>query len=185
MPTLIPPRVLIVATSLSPNSRSSILAERARTTLGQNHPDVVVDLIDLRTIGPIPMAGTPEAYQPHPALDALRRAVESATHVIFAVPIYNFSGSAAAKNVIELMSERELGGKTVGFLCSAGGAKAYMSVLHLANALMLDFRCWIVPRFVYATGSDFADGAVQTPEIIERIEQMVGDMLRHGPVAAE
>ena len=32
-----------------------------------------------------------------------------------------------------------------------------MSILGLANGLMLDFRCLIVPRFVYATGDDFAN----------------------------
>ena len=27
-------------------------------------------------------------------------------------------------------------------------------IMGLANSLMLDFRCWIVPRFVYVTGAD-------------------------------
>ena len=37
---------------------------------------------------------------------------------------------------------------------------------------MLDFRCVIVPRFVYATGSAFAaDGSIADPAIADRIAQ--------------
>ena len=37
-----------------------------------------------------------------------------------------------------------------------------MSVI-LANSLMTDFRCLIVPRFVYATQEDFGDD--RTPQM--------------------
>ena len=30
--------------------------------------------------------------------------------------------------------------------------------MSLANSLMLDFRCLIIPRIVYATSQDFTDG---------------------------
>ena len=39
---------------------------------------------------------------------------------------------------------------------------SYMSVMAYANSLMLDFRCVIIPRFVYATGSAFAEGSRPT-----------------------
>jgi FMN reductase len=40
-----------------------------------------------------------------------------------------------------------MGNKVVGFLCAAGGKSSYMSVMRLANSLMLDFRCLIIPHF--------------------------------------
>jgi FMN reductase len=47
-----------------------------------------------------------------------------------------------------------------------------MAILALANSLMLDFRCVIVPRFVYATGAAFAaDGTIVDPDIAARIAQ--------------
>ena len=70
------------------------------------------------------------------------------------MPVYNFDINAAAKNAIELAG-RQLENKVAGFLCSAGGQKSYMSVMAVANSLMLDFRTVILPRFVYATGEDF------------------------------
>jgi FMN reductase len=60
----------------------------------------------------------------------------------------------------------------VGFLCAAGGASSYMSVMSLADSLMLDFRCLIIPRFVYATRNDFSDAKVPTEEVKGRIARL-------------
>ena len=68
--------------------------------------------------------------------------------------------------------------KIVAFLCAAGGMGSYMSVMAYANSLMLDFRCVIVPRFVYATGDDFDDDGVTQKKVRTRIEQVVLELIR-------
>ncbi|GAB4460679.1 MAG: NAD(P)H-dependent oxidoreductase [Armatimonadaceae bacterium] len=172
--------VLIVSTSLNPDSRSFVLAEYAATVLRERN--VSCEAIDLRKVGEIPMAGSPTGWN-SPVVRELRQAMQKATHLIFAVPVYNFSAGAVAKNVIELMGSAELEGKTVGFLCAAGGGRGYMSILPLANAMMLDFRCWIVPRFVYATRADVEHGAIKSDEIRTRIEQMLTELFERVPVS--
>ncbi|MED5415649.1 MAG: NAD(P)H-dependent oxidoreductase, partial [Candidatus Latescibacterota bacterium] len=77
---------------------------------------------------------------------ALGEKIAAAQTVIVSAPIYNFDVNAAVKNLIELTG-RSWTDKVVGFLCAAGGRASYMSVI-LANSLMTDFRCLIVPRFV-------------------------------------
>ena len=67
--------------------------------------------------------------------------------------------------------------KVVGFACAAGGHSSYMSVMSIANSLMLDFRCLINPRFVYATGNDFGNDRtpemfVQSEKINERLDEL-------------
>jgi FMN reductase len=53
-----------------------------------------------------------------------------------------------------------------------------MSAMGLANSLMLDFRCLIVPRFIYATG-DFFEGDRLADDVIQgRIEVLVEETLR-------
>jgi hypothetical protein len=47
-----------------------------------------------------------------------------------------------------------------------------MSVMSLANSLMLDFRCVIVPRFVYALRSDFESDSVSSAEVRRRISEL-------------
>lgn len=171
-------RVLIVATSMRVDSRSRVMAEYAREQLAVR--GIKAALIDLREIGGLPFAGSAEASAGSDALTALREQAARASHLLIALPVYNFAAGAAAKNFVELMSEAEIGGKTVGFLCSAGGPRAYMAVLGLANSLMLDFRCWIVPRFVYATRLDFASGAIASEDVRGRIDLLLTEMFARG-----
>ena len=75
--------------------------------------------------------------------------ISKSAGIILALPIYNYSVGASAKNLIELTGAA-WARKPVSFLCSAGGQSSYMAVMGLANSLMLDFRSYILPRFVYA-----------------------------------
>lgn len=166
----------VVATSLGSDSRSQELG--AETMRRLERKGIAATLIDLREHA-LPLAGSDESWG-HAAVAKVRAVVDIATHLIFAVPIYNFDVNAAAKTFIELMGEDSLGGKTVGFLCAAGGQGSYMSVLSFANSLMLDFRCWIVPRFVYVT-TDFVDEkGIVTPDIDRRLDALINDLI-NGP----
>ncbi len=94
-----------------------------------------------------------------------------------AIPVYNFNASSGAKNIVEL-GGRMLYDKTLGFLCASSGRNSYMSVMSLANSLMLDFRCYIIPKFVYATKNDFEEGNIVNPEIKSRIEELGSELIR-------
>jgi FMN reductase len=167
-------QVLIVASSLSENSRSQQLGRIAAAKLAA--AGVRAAILDLAA-QPLPFAGAGAAWA-DPEVGRMQQMTTAATHLLFAIPVYNFDVNAVAKNFIELMGEDALGGKTVGFLCSAGGQGSYMAVLSFANSLMLDFRCWIVPRFLYVT-KDFADGRL--PEALDqRLDGLLRDLLTRG-----
>ena len=68
--------------------------------------------------------------------------------------------------------------KVVAFLCAAGGMSSYMSVMSFANSLMLDFRCLIIPRFVYATGHSFDGDRLTDDKLAKRIERVAADLVR-------
>ena len=116
-----------------------------------------------------------------PDVLALNERLQTANGAVVAAPIYVYDTNAAVKNFVDLTG-RAWSDKPVGFLCAAGGHASYMSILGLANSLMLDFRCLIVPRFVYATGDDFAndrqpDMTIESEEIKERIGQLADALL--------
>lgn len=160
--------ILVISTSLNPASRSRLLARAAEESLrGKGVP---VSRIDLRE-SPLPLCDGDAAYD-DPAVAEMEAAIGRAAGVLIAAPVYNFDLSAAAKNLIELTGSA-WEDKVVGFLCSAGGRSSYMSLMGFANSLMLDFRSVIVPRFVYAVNSDFADGRVSSPEVLQRIDTLV------------
>ena len=88
--------------------------------------------------------------------------------MVVATPIYTYDANAAVKNLVELTG---VGweNKAAGFLCASGGSSSYMSIMALANSLMLDFRCVIVPRFVYATGSAFSGETIAESKVAARV----------------
>ncbi len=111
-------------------------------------------------------------YLDHPTTQLFREKVASADGIVLATPVYNYDANAAAKNFIEITGQAWQN-KVVGFLCAAGGEKSYMSIMALANSLMLDFRCVIIPRFVYATG-----GAVTDETVVERTHELADELIR-------
>jgi FMN reductase len=165
-------KVLVISCSLNRHSRSALLAREAVDVLKREGAGQ--ELIDLRD-QMLPLCDGAEAYQA-PAVQSLREAISGADAVLLTVPVYNYSANAAAKNLIELTG-RAWTDKVVGFLCSAGGKGSYMSMMSLASSLMLDFRCLIVPRFVYTTDDGF-DGDTVTKPVVQRIEELVAQALR-------
>lgn len=134
-----------------------------------------VELLDLACLK-LPLCDGATVYG-DPAVQELAAKVEAADGILLATPIYNYDINAAVKNLIELTG-RAWTEKVVGFLCAAGGQGSYMSVMSIANSLMLDFRTVVIPRFVYATGDQFQGNAIAHEDLGERIEQVADELLR-------
>ena len=167
---------LVIATSMRPGSHSQLMA--AQIVADFAALGAKADLIDLRE-HPLPLCDGESAYG-HPDVAKLSAKIKAARVIVVATPIYNYAANAAAKNLVELTGSA-WEDKIVGFLCAAGGDSSYLSIIGLANSLMLDFRCVILPRFVYATGEDFAPGSIASPEVRRRIQQLAeaATRLRH------
>jgi FMN reductase len=112
-----------------------------------------------------------------PGSQTVGKAIKAADGILLATPVYNYDVSAAAKNLVELTGSA-WEDKVVGFLCAAGGMSSYMSVMAFANSLMLDFRCVIIPRFVYATGRAFESDDLKDKEVGERIAELAAELVR-------
>ncbi len=167
--------ILIISASLKPESNSRLLAQEAHRLLeAQQRPAKFVDLREF----PLPLCDGGAAYG-HPLVAELGQLVSAARAIIVATPIYNFAGNAAVKNLIELTG-KHWEDKPVAFLCAAGGMGSYMSIMGLANSLMLDYRCLIVPRFVFATGKAFNERRITDPDVAERVARMVREAVRLG-----
>jgi len=164
--------IIVISCSLHPQSRSNVLAQQMVSDLATE--GVQAELYDLRDYDidfcdAVTASDKPDARK-------IISAIDEADAVLMAVPIYNYDVNAAAKNLLEI-GLRAWNNKLVGFMCAAGGRASYMSVMIIANSLMLDFRCIIVPRFVYATGDDFADDrtpkmTVSSESVRERITEL-------------
>ncbi|AFZ43672.1 NADPH-dependent FMN reductase [Halothece sp. PCC 7418] len=163
---------LIIGASLHPKSHSQVLAEQAQQLLQAQGKEA--EWLDLREIS-LPFCDGSTAYS-DPSIPPLAETVAQAEGILVATPIYNYDVNAAIKNFLELTG-KSWQEKTVGFLCAAGGQGSYMSVMPFANSLMLDFRCLIIPRFVYATGDAFVEGRLVDETIKTRLAELVDQLV--------
>jgi len=164
--------ILVLSCSLNPESNSRLLAKAFAAVCVEK--GAVTEFADLRDF-PLPLCDGGEVYS-HENVAKVTALIEAARGIVIATPIYNFDANAAVKNLVELTGS-SWEGKTVAFLCAAGGQSSYMSIMGLANSLMLDFRCVIVPRFVYATNSAFDSGGVSDVKMRERIARLADELI--------
>ena len=165
--------ILVISSSLHPDSRSRILARACvdrLSTLGEEPR-----MFDL-AVSPLPQCDGAAAYGDK-NVQELSRLIEQADAILIASPVYNYDVSSASKNAVELTG-RVWTGKVVGLMLAAGGQGSYMSAMGLANSLMLDFRCIIVPRFVYATGDSFEGDRLADDTTEQRLELLLAETLQ-------
>ena len=156
---------LIISCSLNKNSRSMIMAKHAYDLYCKDAK--FLNLQDLN----IPFCDGEDCYE-DPVVKELDQMIKDARSIIIVSPIYNYDLNAAAKNLMELTG-KSWTNKIVGFICAAGGKGSYMSPMSFINSLMLDFRCIIIPRFVYADKTCFLKDGNVNDTIKERIEELV------------
>jgi NAD(P)H-dependent FMN reductase len=161
--------ILIISSSLSKKSQSRKMAEYILNRL--NSEEIDIEMLDLRDYN-LPFCNGDEDSDISIVMD-LKSMIREAQGILIATPIYNYNVNAAIKNLIELTG-RGWSDKVVGFICSAGGKSSYMSVMSLANSLMLDFRCIVIPRFVYTDD----DSRQLDDSIKKRLDQLSSELIR-------
>jgi NAD(P)H-dependent FMN reductase len=165
--------ILVISSSLHPDSKSRILAKACIDRLAEVGEQA--ELFDLSE-KPLPMCDGASAYGDS-FVQELTSLIKQADGILLAAPVYNYDVNSAAKNAIELTG-RAWTGKVVGMMLVAGGQGSYMSAMGVANSLMLDFRCIIVPRFLYTTGDSFEGSRLADENVQHRVEQLVADTVR-------
>ena len=133
------------------------------------------EFIDLRDEA-LPFCDADQCYSSESA-SAMKAKIDQAQGILLATPIYNYNIGSSAKNLIELTGAAWTG-KVAGFICAAGGRSSYMTVMGIANSLMLDFRTWIVPRFVYVTGEHFEGDDLTDEDVRMRVVRLLDDWQR-------
>lgn len=162
--------ILVLSSSLHPTSRSRILARAAVDRL--HFTGIENQWFDLAE-KKLPLCDGNEAYG-HENVIELSEAIRQSDAILIAAPIYNYDVGSAIKNAVELTG-KSWTGKVVGMMVAAGGDSSYMATMGLANSLMLDFRCLIIPRFVYATGQHFEGNDLADEGITTRMQQLVDE----------
>ncbi|HEX8427606.1 NAD(P)H-dependent oxidoreductase [Hymenobacter sp.] len=171
---------LVICCSLTKGSKTNVLAREVESAFAAGGR--VATLLELSDYN-LPQCDGRVCYE-HPEVQAITQLVADADCIIFCCPVYVYDLSAAAKNVVELTGRGSAWfKKSVGFVCMAGTLASFMSVMPFANSLMFDYKCVIVPKFVYVTATAFEGAELTSPDIKQRITHLTADVQRLGAVS--
>ena len=147
-----PIEALVVSTALKPNSKTITAARTVQAYLQQNN--VACDLVDLSAEG-LPQCDGADCYR-DAAVTAMTERVQRSNLIVMCFPVYNYQANSAAKNFIEL-TNNGWKNKVVSFVANAGGDRSFLAPMSLANSLMVDHQCVIVPHFLYLSPACYSD----------------------------
>jgi FMN reductase len=107
-------------------------------------------------------------------------AVETADLVIAATPVFRGSYTGLFKHFFDFVDQYALAAKPV-MLVATGGSERHALVIDFALRPLLGyFQAWSAPMGIYLSSGDFDGTTILNPEVYERIEIAVDDVI---PVA--
>ncbi|MDX3077889.1 FMN reductase [Streptomyces sp. MI02-7b] len=169
--------VAVVGTLRSP-SKTTALAELILATLAAQ-TETESRIIELHTLGP-DLAGTAEREELGVKAQEALHAVEAADLVIAASPVFQGSYSGLFKHFFDFVGPYALAAKPVVLAATGGSDRHALVVEHALRPLFAFLQAWTAPAGIYLSAGDFDGTTILNPEVYERIEMAVADVV---PVA--
>lgn len=169
-------RVSAVVGSVSRSkSKTRALVDLIVTQLS-SRTETTVEIIELHTLIP----GLGSALTRHDAdtlTEEALRAVESADLLIAATPVFHGSYTGLFKHFFDLVEQYALAAKPV-LLVATGGSERHALVIDFSlRPLFGYFQAWTAPMGIYLSAGDFDGTTILNPEVYERIEIAIDDVI--------
>tara|TARA_B100001250_G_scaffold74574_1_gene60933 strand:- start:5535 stop:6050 length:516 start_codon:yes stop_codon:yes gene_type:complete len=155
-------KTLILSSSLSKDSKSFILCKEVFKSL--SNKGTACTFVDARNI-----SLQPTHTKPTTEMTSLARQIKETDNIIIGMGVHCYSINDSLKILLDTCFA-EATGKFYGIICAAGAEKSYLSTMHLTQICMNEWRMIQLPRIVYASGKDFHQKKISSPDLKERIE---------------
>jgi NAD(P)H-dependent FMN reductase len=165
-------KTVLISSSLSPNSRSLILAQNVAnrlTSLG-----VHTEVVDAKTLHL-----TPTHIENSKEMIELSQKIEQADNIIIAMGVYNYSMSDSLKIIFDNCFSGAKN-KFFGILCAAGGERSYLATTQVTQTCHNQYRMIQLPSVVYITGKAFTGDEITDEGILERLDTFANDFYTIG-----
>lgn len=165
-------KVLAVTGSLSAQSTThqavEIIGKAAREA------GVEVEFFDLREF-PLPLYDDREDDSTYPEnVHIFKQKMSEADGFIFGSPEYHGSISGVMKNALDFIEGRDLKGKIVALVATAGGAMGATNTLNTMSTICRQLHAWVLPSLPSVGQSYLAfhpDGTLKDEKLQQRLEQ--------------
>ena len=168
------PRLVGLSANAQRPSKTRTLVE---AVLGEVARHATVDgrIVDLVDAGPGLGAAWTRDQLPLPARRVIE-AIETADALIVGSPVYKGSYTGLFKHLFDLVDPGALANKPVAVVATGGGARHALVVEHGFRPLFGFFGALQVPTAVYASETDFTDGALTDAAVRARVVQAGGQL---------
>jgi FMN reductase len=175
-----PLRVVAVVGSVRSPSKTRALADLLVDRLA-TRTSVDAAVIELLTLSP-GLGGALDRSGLDEHSEAAVRAVETADLVIAASPVFRGAYTGLFKHFFDFVDQYALANKPV-LLAATGGSDRHALVIEQSlRPLFGFFQAWTAPMGLYLSAGDFDGTVILNPEVYERVEVAVDDVV---PVAVE
>lgn len=170
-------KLIGISGSLSRNSKTELAVRKALEFAEATGNAVKTELIALSNYNLAFCDGRkPDRYK-----DDSRKVIDKITGgdaFIVGSPIYRGTYTGALKNLLDLIPNDALRGKTVGIVATGGSNHHFLAIEHQFKPLFGYFNAYTIPGGVYAHNSHFRNGELTDDEVIDRLKKLAGETVR-------
>jgi NAD(P)H-dependent FMN reductase len=146
------------------------IAGKEMDALGASH-----ELVDF-CAGGVPAMDRVE-FQQSDFVQHLQRSTEAATHLLWVVPVWKHQVAVSARATLPLWGAESLSGKVSAFIFVLRGSAQSGHGRSLMQDVMLQSRCWLLPRIIEAVHSDFKVEKLRSESIANGISTIVRELV--------
>lgn len=158
-------------------AKTSIVVQKVLEEVKKHHPNVEIELLDLREYdvqfcdGRNPATYTGDTKK---VLDI----IQSADFYIIGTPIFQGSLSGPLKNLFDLINPKDLRNKVMGFVATGGTYQHYLVIENQLKPIAGFFRAFVAPGYVYVNNDHFnKDNEIIEQEVLNRITDLAKEVV--------
>jgi FAD reductase [NAD(P)H] len=158
-------------------SKTSITVNQVLEEVKKNHPEVEVELLDLKQFKLDFCDGRdPSAYTGDTKI--VLEKIAAADFFLIGTPIFQASLSGALKNLFDLLPVNTFRNKVMGFVATGGTYQHYLVIEHQLKPIANYFRAYVEPNHVYLHTDHFnSQNEIIDEDAEERLRRLANGLV--------
>ena len=158
-------------------SKTARLVETVLREVEKNHPNVQVQLLDLRHYN-LQFCDGRDLSSYNEDTRKVIQTVAQADFYLIGSPIFNASIPAPLKNVFDLMPPSVFRHKVMGFVANGETYQHYLVVENQLKPIAGYLRCYVAPSFVFANSEHFnPNNEICDEDVLKRIRELANELV--------
>jgi FAD reductase [NAD(P)H] len=158
-------------------SKTKILVQKVLEEVHLLHPEVEVELLDLKGYDVQFCDGRDPAMYTGDTKKVID-IVSAADFYIIGTPIFQGSLTGALKNLFDLVPVSAFRNKVMGFAATGGTFQHYLVIENQLKPIAGYYRAYVAPGYVYAHDSHFNEQKeIADQEVLERITNLANEVV--------